>query len=201
MSERIIRTIAKKERQRVEGVVREDNTSEGLVFADADLTFLFQKIFFENLHASHRFSFFASGVFSKNQYIISIFLRMSEHTKVSAEDQALLNKFARSYQQQNQLKAELKEAKTLVENINEASDEILLLDDEDSASIPCRIGSCFVHFNGDSLNEHLEGKKATAEKVLAQKTTELNTITAEMERIKKVLYGKFGDQINLDADE
>lgn len=126
---------------------------------------------------------------------------MSEHTKVSAEDQALLNKFARSYQAQTQLKADLKEAKTMVENINEASDEILLLDDEDSASIPCRIGSCFVHFNGDSLNEHLEGKKTAAEKVLSEKTKELDTITTDMERIKKVLYAKFGDQINLDADE
>uniref|UniRef100_A0A1I7UCX0 Prefoldin subunit 4 n=1 Tax=Caenorhabditis tropicalis TaxID=1561998 RepID=A0A1I7UCX0_9PELO len=126
---------------------------------------------------------------------------MPEHTKVSAEDQALLNKFARSYQTQTQLKAKLKEAKTLVENINEASDEILLLDDEDSASIPCRIGSCFVHFNSDSLNDHLEAKKAAAEKVLAEKTSDLDTITTEMETIKKVLYAKFGDQINLDAEE
>ncbi|EGT46533.1 CBN-PFD-4 protein [Caenorhabditis brenneri] len=126
---------------------------------------------------------------------------MPEPAKVSAEDQALLNKFARSYQTQTQLKADLKEAKTLIENVTEASDEILLLDDEDSTSIPCRIGSCFVHFNGDSLTEHLEGKKATAEKVVAEKTKELNTITEEMERIKKVLYGKFGDQINLDAED
>lgn len=126
---------------------------------------------------------------------------MPEPAKVSAEDQALLNKFARSYQTQTQLKADLKEAKTLIENVNEASDEILLLDDEDSTSIPCRIGSCFVHFNGDSLTEHLESKKATAEKLVAEKTTELNTITEEMERIKKVLYGKFGDQINLDAED
>ncbi|CAA97410.1 putative prefoldin subunit 4 [Caenorhabditis elegans] len=126
---------------------------------------------------------------------------MPEHTKVSAEDQALLNKFARSYQTQTQLKADVKEAKTLIDNINEASDEILLLDDEDSASIPCRIGSCFVHFNGDSLNEHLEGKKTTAEKVLSEKTSELDAISADMEQIKKVLYAKFGDQINLDAEE
>ncbi|CAP26301.1 Protein CBR-PFD-4 [Caenorhabditis briggsae] len=126
---------------------------------------------------------------------------MATQAKVSAEDQALLNKFARSYQLQTQLKAECKEMKTLVENINEATDEVLLLDDEDSASIPCRIGSCFVHFNSDSLNEHLEAKKASTETVLAEKTNELETITAEMERIKKVLYGKFGDQINLDAEE
>uniref|UniRef100_A0A8R1I275 Uncharacterized protein n=1 Tax=Caenorhabditis japonica TaxID=281687 RepID=A0A8R1I275_CAEJA len=71
---------------------------------------------------------------------------MSE-SKVSAEDQLMLNKFARSYQIQTQLKTDLAEAKTLVENIGDASDEILLLDDEDAASIPCRIGNCFVHFN------------------------------------------------------
>lgn len=53
----------------------------------------------------------------------------------------------------------------------------------------------------DSLNEHLEGKKTTAEKVLSEKTSELDAISADMEQIKKVLYAKFGDQINLDAEE
>ncbi|CAI2350448.1 unnamed protein product [Caenorhabditis sp. 36 PRJEB53466] len=120
---------------------------------------------------------------------------------VTAEDQALLNKFARSFQVQTQLKTDLENAKTQVENISEANDEILMLDDEDAASIPCRIGTSFVHFNGDSLTEHLEGKKAEAESVVAQKSVELEAITAEMERIKKVLYAKFGDQINLDAED
>ncbi|VDO37312.1 unnamed protein product [Haemonchus placei] len=36
-------------------------------------------------------------------------------------------------------------------NINEAADEILLLDDEDSQKIPFRIGQTFVHFDSVSV--------------------------------------------------
>lgn len=32
-------------------------------------------------------------------------------------------------------------------NINEAADELLLLDDEDAASIPYKVGQVFVHFS------------------------------------------------------
>uniref|UniRef100_A0A8R1DVC9 Uncharacterized protein n=1 Tax=Caenorhabditis japonica TaxID=281687 RepID=A0A8R1DVC9_CAEJA len=53
----------------------------------------------------------------------------------------------------------------------------------------------------DKLNEHLEEKKVQAEKTISEKSAELESITSEMERIKKVLYSKFGDQINLDAEE
>lgn len=38
-----------------------------------------------------------------------------------------------------------------VQNINEAADELLLLDEDDAQSIPYKFGQTFVHFNSVSL--------------------------------------------------
>lgn len=46
---------------------------------------------------------------------------------------------------------EIKELSNDLLNINEAADELMLLDAEDSESIPFRIGQTFVHFDSVSL--------------------------------------------------
>ena len=86
---------------------------------------------------------------------------------VTVEDQKLINKFARLYQNFTQLKVfhifcfkksifdfqeEIKELTNEVQNLNEAADELLLLDGDDAASVPLRIGKVFVHF--DSVRKH-----------------------------------------------
>ncbi|CAI5448579.1 unnamed protein product [Caenorhabditis angaria] len=122
-------------------------------------------------------------------------------TVVNAEDQLLINKFARLYQEQTQLKIDIKTAENEVANINEAGDEILLLDDADAASIPLQIGLTFIHFDSDTLNDRLEKLKSEAEEVLGVKKARIDQVSSEMDNIRKVLYGKFGDRINLESEK
>ncbi|CAD6192859.1 unnamed protein product [Caenorhabditis auriculariae] len=119
---------------------------------------------------------------------------------VTAADQKLINKFARLYQQHLQLKLDIKEAENQIENINEASDELLLLDTDDAASVPLRIGQCFIHFDSDSITERLEKNKSVAEESLTGMKEKNSKIQEEMDSLKKVLYGKFGDRINLESE-
>ncbi|KAK6052588.1 hypothetical protein COOONC_09907 [Cooperia oncophora] len=79
---------------------------------------------------------------------------MSAPTVTSA-DQQLINKFARLHQNFTQIKEEIKELSNDLLNINEAADEIMLLDDEDSGSIPFKIGQTFVHFDSVSVLQKL----------------------------------------------
>lgn len=126
---------------------------------------------------------------------------MSTPTKVTAADQEMINKFARIYQNHLQLKEELKELQNDVDNLNEAADEILLLDDVDASSIPLKIGDTFVHYETDVLADKLEKLKEVTEALLGGKTETNNEIETEMDKLRKYLYGKFGDKINLESEK
>ena len=88
-----------------------------------------------------------------------------------------------------------------IQNINEAADELLLLDDEDGQSIPYRYGQTFIHYNSDQMTEKLEQVKEQSQETLDDKQAASTKISAEMDQIKKVLYAKFGDHINLETDK
>ena len=118
---------------------------------------------------------------------------------VTVEDQKLINKFARLYQNFTQLKEEIKELTNEVQNLNEAADELLLLDGDDAASVPLRIGKVFVHFDSDEMGTKLEGMKEAAQAKLNEAESKNGGIQTEMDQLKKLLYGKFGDRINLEG--
>uniref|UniRef100_A0A7I4YR52 Prefoldin subunit 4 n=1 Tax=Haemonchus contortus TaxID=6289 RepID=A0A7I4YR52_HAECO len=120
---------------------------------------------------------------------------------VTSADQQLINKFARLHQNFTQIKEEIKELSNELLNINEAADEILLLDDEDSQKIPFRIGQTFVHFDSDSLNTKLEQMKEATEKSIEELKAQNTSSQSEMENLKRTLYAKFGDRINLESDK
>uniref|UniRef100_A0A1I7WSM0 Prefoldin subunit 4 n=1 Tax=Heterorhabditis bacteriophora TaxID=37862 RepID=A0A1I7WSM0_HETBA len=75
---------------------------------------------------------------------------------VTAADQQQINRFARLHQNYTQMKDEIKELENELQNINEAADELLLLDSEDAASVPLRIGQTFIHFDSVSTCSYYE---------------------------------------------
>ena len=56
---------------------------------------------------------------------------------VTAEDQLNINKFARLYQKSQEINAELKRNKDQLQNLNDAADELLLL--EDGEPVPMKV--------------------------------------------------------------
>lgn len=76
----------------------------------------------------------------------------------------------------------------------------MLLDD-DTAPIPYRIGEVFIHLSSEETQDFLENAKSKLQeeiKTLESQSGEVKTILSDL---KVKLYAKFGNNINLEAEE
>uniref|UniRef100_A0A915PE67 Prefoldin subunit 4 n=1 Tax=Setaria digitata TaxID=48799 RepID=A0A915PE67_9BILA len=132
---------------------------------------------------------------------------MKQSVHVNPEDQKLINRFARLHQRSIDVKVKflffwerLQETSKDLQNLIDAADEVLLLDDTDASSIPFKIGSVFMHLDQERLNAKLENVKGELENQVACLTKKHKKICDEMNSLKSILYGKFGESINLETD-
>lgn len=63
-----------------------------------------------------------------------------------------------------------------------------------------QIGEVFVHTPREEVEERLEKMKEDASKELEKLEEEKENVIAQMAELKKILYGKFKDSINLEED-
>uniref|UniRef100_A0A914VGY6 Prefoldin subunit 4 n=1 Tax=Plectus sambesii TaxID=2011161 RepID=A0A914VGY6_9BILA len=120
---------------------------------------------------------------------------------VTAEDQRKINRFARLHLKSEELKSDLKKKNNDLQNLNDAADELLLLDDADTQKVPLKVGESFVHYDSDSITTKIDDLKQRLEaEIEALKATEAEYQT-EMTQLKVDLYGKFGNNINLEIDD
>ncbi|MCP9265814.1 Prefoldin subunit 4 [Dirofilaria immitis] len=117
---------------------------------------------------------------------------------VNTEDQKMINRFARLHQGRST--SRLQEASRDLQNLNDAADEVLLLDDVDAQSVLFKIGSGFMHMDQETFNAQLENVKEKLENQVAGLTEKYKKICGEMDSLKSILYGKFGESINLETD-
>merc|ERR1712061_406649 len=100
---------------------------------------------------------------------------------ISLEDQQKINKFARLNSRLEDLKEELKAKNGEIQTLEDASTDLMMLEDEAQQKI-------------ESTKESLgEAVKAVDSKAQGVKD--------EMAGLKAQLYAKFGSAINLEADE
>ncbi|KAL8265606.1 hypothetical protein R6Q59_002950 [Mikania micrantha] len=128
-------------------------------------------------------------------------LSMSEaggsETEVTWEDQQNINKFGRLNNRYHELEDEIKIAKEANENLEDASNELILTDDE---VVRFQIGEVFGHLAKDEVDTRIEKMQETTTKHLEKLNDEKESVVAEMAELKKILYGKFKDSINLEED-
>jgi len=118
---------------------------------------------------------------------------------ITFEDQQKINKFANYNAKLEDLKEEIKDKRNKVKNLDEAVEEIELLDEE--AQIPFLIGEVFVSHNLPKTQDLLaETKEKYLQEIKAAevKCKEIQDIMAEL---KQHLYGRFGNHIYLENDE
>lgn len=129
-------------------------------------------------------------------------VRPDSEVHITFEEQQKINKFARLNARLDELKdelsAKLNDQKNLEEAV-ESVDEMELLGDVEE--IPYSVGDVFLVQNPESTKVMLEEAK---EKL----TNDISAIKGSMESTKELmsdlrtqLYAKFGDNINLEADE
>ncbi|KAL3068565.1 hypothetical protein niasHS_006448 [Heterodera schachtii] len=126
----------------------------------------------------------------------------SAKNTATAEDQQQINRFARLHKAYSAAKEKLVSLDNDVNNLNDASDEILLMDDEAAAdSIPFLVGSVFVHFDQDTVNGRLELLKVSTQAEMDELRSKVGTMERELGELRAVLYAKFGDNIHLETEE
>nr|CAG4637512.1 EOG090X0JBP [Ceriodaphnia reticulata]SVE73317.1 EOG090X0JBP [Ceriodaphnia reticulata] len=119
---------------------------------------------------------------------------------ITLEDQTKINRFARHNAKWEELRDDLKNKKGDLQNLEDASDDLLMVEDE-SAPIPFVVGEVFVHFNMEETKEKLEQAKNKVKKDIESIEAECTSIKAMMSDLKTQLYAKFGNSINLEAEE
>ncbi|XP_041375571.1 prefoldin subunit 4-like [Gigantopelta aegis] len=119
--------------------------------------------------------------------------------QVTYEDQQKINKFARHNARLNDIREELVAKKKELQNLDDASDELVLLDDD--LPVPYQIGEFFISTTTDEANKMVEAaKEATQEEIkeLEERAESHKTVLSDL---KIQLYAKFGNNINLEAEE
>ncbi|XP_078437365.1 ABI3-interacting protein 3 isoform X1 [Wolffia australiana] len=109
-------------------------------------------------------------------------------TEVTWEDQLNINKFSRLNNRFHELEDEIKIAKDKNENVEDASNELILSDED---VVRFQIGEVFAHVAREDVEENLENMKEEAARHLERLEAEKETVLAQMGDLKKILYVGF----------
>nr|XP_039255025.1 prefoldin subunit 4-like [Styela clava] len=121
--------------------------------------------------------------------------------KVTYEDQKKINLFARKNARFVDLKEEIEAKKKELQNLEDASDDLMLLDEDEAGPVPYLIGEVFVNHSMDKTQELIENAKENIQAEIKKLETTSSEIKSVMDDLKVKLYAKFGDQINLEPDD
>ena len=122
---------------------------------------------------------------------------------ISLEDQQKINKFARHNQRLEDIKDELKLKEAELVTLGDASNDVeeFSLTSEEGEKIPYMVGEIFVKETPDDVLTLLDNKKSDIKAEIKVMEEQANSIKGVMTDLKTHLYAKFGDAINLEADE
>nr|XP_057907286.1 prefoldin subunit 4 isoform X3 [Doryrhamphus excisus] len=123
-----------------------------------------------------------------------------EDVNVTFEDQQKINKFARNTNRMTELKNEIESKKKSLQNLQDASDDLMMFDD-DTLLIPYQIGDVFISHPQEETQEMLEAAKEALEQEVKGLEERVSAIQQLLSDLKVQLYAKFGNNINLEADE
>ncbi|KAL1489497.1 hypothetical protein ABEB36_014381 [Hypothenemus hampei] len=118
---------------------------------------------------------------------------------ISYEDQQKINAFARCHAKFEDLKDEVQVKENDLKTLEDACDEIALFDDDQE--IPYLFGEVFIYQNLETTLKCLEEAKERLSNEITNLKTKSEEIKDQMSDLKLYLYGKFGNQINLESDE
>merc|ERR1712241_1433641 len=136
----------------------------------------------------------------KSSHLITEMSKKDDNdVSVTREDQGMINAFSRHNAHHVEITDKLSELKKQLENINEAKEELELQIEDDK--VPLKIGEVFVHFEQDDTAPYLDQLVEKMEKQVRQLEAEASSTKEKMNGLKGRLYAKFGNSINLEADD
>lgn len=118
---------------------------------------------------------------------------------ISYQDQSKINTFAINNTKMHELQDELAEKKKELENLNEAIDELVLVDETEI--VPFQFGEVFTYLSASDANKEIEINKANLEGEIKSMEAKIEKIKATLSELKTLLYAKFGNKINLEETD
>lgn len=115
------------------------------------------------------------------------------------EDQSKINKFAINNTKLHEYQDDLAEKRKELTNLNEAIDELVLLDSDEI--VPFQHGEVFTHLSAEDANAELERAKLELEKEIKTLENKVDSTKKLLSDLKTQLYAKFGNKINLEENE
>ncbi|XP_064813506.1 prefoldin subunit 4-like [Oncorhynchus masou masou] len=123
-----------------------------------------------------------------------------EDVNVTFEDQKKINTFARNTNRMTEFKDEIEAKKKSLQNLQDASDDLMMAED-DTLLVPYQIGDVFISHTQEETQEMLEAAKEQLQQEIKDLEGKVSAIQQVLGDLKVQLYAKFGNNINLEADE
>mmetsp|Transcript_40962 Transcript_40962/g.49713 ORF Transcript_40962/g.49713 Transcript_40962/m.49713 type:complete len:126 (+) Transcript_40962:175-552(+) len=121
----------------------------------------------------------------------------AKEISVTWDDQQNINQFGKLNNRLHELKAEVLSHQKTAEDYEEASNELMITDEEEVMYV---LGECFAIMPNDDAETRLQEELDKTQEKISALHDEESDIKSQMEALKKVLYGKFGDSINLEEE-
>eukprot|EP01113_Clastostelium_recurvatum_P017357 TRINITY_DN2034_c0_g1_i1.p1 TRINITY_DN2034_c0_g1~~TRINITY_DN2034_c0_g1_i1.p1 ORF type:complete len:131 (-),score=33.43 TRINITY_DN2034_c0_g1_i1:50-442(-) len=119
---------------------------------------------------------------------------------VTWEDQKMINMFGRLTARRHELEAERRVKTEELTNIEDASNEIILLDDDQVGNVKFSIGEAYVDLSKADTEERLNGLEERIKADIARIEKDVAAIQLTLGELKIKLYAKFSNSINLEEE-
>ncbi|GAA5981252.1 hypothetical protein JCM5350_006076 [Sporobolomyces pararoseus] len=123
----------------------------------------------------------------------------SQDATVTLSDQNAINAFSRYNSRTDEILEELETYSKIKEDFEEVETELELLDEDEK--VMYKLDSSFLHLPVSEALEHLQDSLGNTREKVEALEEEKRVCLEEMEKLKKVLYEKFGNSINLERGD
>ncbi|VVT54489.1 uncharacterized protein SAPINGB_P004101 [Magnusiomyces paraingens] len=113
------------------------------------------------------------------------------------EDQERINTFSKLNSRIRVLKDRLKTHEQEKEYLSDVEMELELLDEDDQ--VQYKIGEAFIYLSQEEALERLQRDTENVDKQIQEEEQQIGETAQQMTALKGLLYGKFGNAINLEA--
>lgn len=122
-----------------------------------------------------------------------------DDVQISYQDQSKINSFAINNNKLHDLQDDLADKKKELENVSEAIDELIVLDETEI--VPFQYGEVYTYLSVKDASVELEKKKEQVEEQINALQNKIKSVQDILADLKKQLYAKFGNKINLEENE
>ncbi|EGG00342.1 uncharacterized protein MELLADRAFT_93330 [Melampsora larici-populina 98AG31] len=119
--------------------------------------------------------------------------------EVNQADQANINRFSNLNVQYEELEAKLQAKKDELDYLSELETDLMMLDDDEL--VMYKLETSLVHMTPAKATELNERNQKKLSDTVDRLQADLEKCDEEMSQLKKLLYKKFGNTINLERNE